>query len=308
MKIKLLLNPEAGRGRAAAAIGRALRTFERRGASVELETSTSREHLSQLAAEASAGNYDRIVACGGDGTVHWVVRGLDRSRATLAVLGLGSGDDFARVIGMPHNIDQACEAIVAGRIRELDVATANGIPFVGVAGLGFDSEVARYANDHVRFLRGSSVYLYSIFRVIQRFKPHEVRVRIGDEVRRERIMFMAVGNTHRYGGGIEVVPSAVPDDGFLDVCIVEQCSRWQLLRTLPLAYSGKHIRRPFVRLERTRQLSVVTMESLEIFADGEPVTTAPVEFAIAPERLRVVVGAAWADRTMKDDGKTILSS
>lgn len=290
MQIKLLLNPEAGRGRAASRIGKALRTFERMGASVELETSTSREHLSDLASAASRGDYDRIVACGGDGTVHWILRGLDRSRATLGVLGLGSGDDFARVLGMPRDIDQSCEVILSGPTRELDVATANGIPFVGVAGLGFDSEVARYANDHVRFLRGPLVYLYSIFRVIQKFRPLEVRVSIGGEIRREQIMFMAVGNTHRYGGGIAVVPTARPDDGLLDLCIVERCSRWQLLRTLPMAYSGGHVRRPFVRLERTPQVDVTSMQSLEIFADGEPVTRTPVELAIAEQKLRVVVG------------------
>lgn len=288
MRIKLLLNPEAGRGRASKRIGRALQAFERLGASVELEASTSRENLSELAAEASDGSYDRVVACGGDGTVHWVLRGLERSRATMAVLGLGSGDDFARVIGMPHDVDRACEVILSGATREVDVGLANGLPFVGVAGLGFDSEVARYANDHVRYLRGSLVYLYSILRVIQKFTPHEVRVRMGGETRVEQIMFMAAGNTHRYGGGIAIVPTAKPDDGLLDVCIVERCSRWQLLRTLPLAYSGGHVKRPFVRIERTDRVEIRSAEPLEVFADGEPITRTPVEISIAPQKLRVV--------------------
>lgn len=290
MRIKLLLNPEAGRGRAASEIGKALLAFERLGVSVELDTSTSREHLGELAAAASRHGYDRIVACGGDGTVHWVVRGLDRAHATLAVLGLGSGDDFARVLGMPHDIEQACETIVSGVTRELDVAMANGIPFLGVAGLGFDSEVARYANDHVRFLRGPLVYLYSILRVIRRFTPHAVHLRTADRAWSEDVMFVAVGNTHRYGGGIAVVPTARPDDGRLDVCIVGECSRWELLRTLPMAYRGGHVRRSFVRLERVESLDVSSMQALEIFADGELVTTTPVEFAIAKERLRIVAG------------------
>lgn len=290
MRLKLLLNPAAGRGRARGMAESAVSRLKDRGAVVDLAISRDQEHLSELSREASRGDWDRIVSCGGDGTLHWVLRGLDRTRVTLAVLGMGSGDDFARVIGMPRVLDEACAAILDGPVREVDVATANGIPFLGVAGLGFDSEVARYANDHVRWLRGPAVYPYAILRVLGKFRPHRVRIAIDGEWRDEQVMFIAVGNTHRYGGGIAIVPTARPDDGLLDVCIVERCSRWQLLRTLPRAYGGGHVRSPYVRIERGRRIAIEADADLEVFADGEPLTRAPVSLAIAPQRVRVVTG------------------
>jgi diacylglycerol kinase (ATP) len=290
MKLRLLLNPSAGRGRAAKRVGAAVEELQRLGAEVSLGVASSAPHLAELAREASAGTWDRIVACGGDGTVHWVLRGLDRERAVLGVLGLGSGNDLSRVLKMPQSVAESCRMLLEGDVVPFDVATANGVPWLGVGALGFDSEVARYANDHVRHLRGSLAYLYAIFRVIGKFTPHEIRIEIDGESRTEHVMLLAVGNTHRYGGGIAIVPTAQPDDGMLDLCIVSRCSRWQLLRTLPKAYRGRHVESPFVRIERVERLAVTASETLELFADGEPVTTTPVELAIAPQKLRIVSG------------------
>jgi diacylglycerol kinase (ATP) len=296
MRLRLLLNPSAGRGRAAKRVGAAVEELQRLGAEVSLGVASSAPHLAELAREASAETWDRIVACGGDGTVHWVVRGLDRERAVLGVLGLGSGNDLSRVLQMPESVAGSCRMLLEGDVVPFDVATANGIPWLGVGALGFDSEVARYANDHVKHLRGPLVYLYAIFRVIGKFTPHEVRIEINGESRTEHIMLLAAGNTHRYGGGVSIAPTARPDDGMLDVCIVSECSRWQLLRTLPKAYTGRHVESPFVRIERVDRLAVTGVEPLELFADGEPVTTTPVELAIASQKLQIVSG-------VRGDGK-----
>src|SRR5205085_2472847 len=130
----------------------------------------------RLAAEGSRAAFDRIVICGGDGTLHHAVRDYDLSGVPLALLPLGSGDDFAKVCGIPGDLRAACEVAVRGAVREIDVARANGIRYLGVAGLGFDSEVARYANENAKFLRGSLIYLYAILRVLPRFTPHRVRI------------------------------------------------------------------------------------------------------------------------------------
>src|SRR5204862_1450255 len=148
--------------------------------------------------------------------------------------------------------------------------------------LGFDSEVAQYAGETVKFLRGSLVYLYAILRVLPRFTPHRVRIN-GD--RNEEIMFATVGNSRQYGGGIRITPAAEIDDGQLDLCIVHRTSRFQLLKTLPLAYTGAHVRSPFVEMGRGREFTFECERKLEVFADGEPVTTTPVRFGLAAGKL-----------------------
>src|SRR5207244_2878511 len=101
------------------------------------------------------------VVCGGDGTLNLAVREFDLTHGTLALIPLGSGDDFARVLGIPRDVGAACELAVRGNPRSVDVALANGLRYLGVAGLGFDSEVGSFANEHSSFLRGSAVYLYA---------------------------------------------------------------------------------------------------------------------------------------------------
>lgn len=289
MHLKVIYNPSAGRGRA----GRNVRDVERilraHGARVDCEPSRNGPDLVRIAAESSRAGYDRVVICGGDGSLNLAVREFDLAAGTLALIPMGSGNDFAKVNGIPRRIAAACENVFRGRVREFDVATANGLRYLGVAGLGFDSEVADYVNRGVKFLRGPAVYLYAILRVLPKFTPLPVRIGGGNGWRDEQIMFAAVGNTRQYGGGIRITPDAVPDDGLLDLCIVHRTSRAQLLKTLPRAYAGAHVKSPFVETGRGPAFSFESEQPLAVYADGEPLTRTPVTFAICPERLRFVV-------------------
>src|SRR5262252_3893781 len=135
MKLKLIYNPVAGRGRARKQIGQAVAYLRQRGANVDCVPSANPEHLTRIAAESSREGWNRVVVCGGDGSLNLAVREFDLERGTLALLPLGSADDFARVAGIPRTVDGACDAILYGKTREVDVATANGLRYLGVAGL-----------------------------------------------------------------------------------------------------------------------------------------------------------------------------
>jgi diacylglycerol kinase (ATP) len=289
--LKVIYNPSAGRGKARRWVREVEEHLRRRGARVDCEPSTDPADLVRIAGESSRGSYDRVVICGGDGTLNLAVREFDLENGTLALIPTGSGDDFARVIGIPRKIRAACDNVIDGRVREVDVASANGLRYLGVAGLGFDSEVAELANRDVRFLRGSAVYLYAIFRVLPKFTPRPVRIRTESATRDEQIMFAAIGNTRQYGGGIRITPDASIDDGLLDVCIVHQTTRVELLKTLPKAYTGAHVKSEFVEMTRGREFQFESEQPMAVYADGEPITTTPVTFAIAPQRLKVVVPA-----------------
>jgi len=285
VRLKLIYNPAAGRGRAKHRIAQVERHLRELGADVECYASSSPEDLTREAAESSRGGYDRVAICGGDGTLNLGLRRFDLVRGTMALIPLGSGDDFARVNGIPRDLKRACEVAVRGTVREVDIATANDLRYAGVAGVGFDSEVARYANEHVKHIQGSAAYLYAILRILPSFRPRRMRI----DGRDEEVMFAAFGNSPQYGGGIRIVPAAILDDGQLDACIVHRTSRFQLLTTLPRAYTGTHVKKSFVETRRARQFTVESESALDVFADGEPLTTTPARFAIASERLKIVV-------------------
>ena len=287
--LKVIYNPKAGRGRARHHIRTVEEYLRSRGARADCEPSTDPDDLIRIAAESSRAGYDRVVICGGDGTLNLAVRELDLEQCVLALIPTGSGNDFARVAGIPLDVRRACDAVLGDSIRKVDVALANGIRYLGVAGLGFDSEVAEHARRNVRFLRGSAVYLYSIFRVLPRFQPRHVVFTSDNGSRELEMMFAAVGNSGQYGGGIRITPAAVIDDGELDLCLVHSTTRMQLLKTLPMAYTGAHVRSPFVETGRGARFHFASEQTMPVYADGEPITTTPVKFELANQKLRVVV-------------------
>lgn len=296
----LLFNPTAGRGRSARALPGLITALETEGASVEVRESRSVEHLSELAAECGDLPNERIVACGGDGTIHHILQGLDLERSVLAIAPLGSGNDFANVMGMPRATDELAAVIVHGSTVEVDVGLANGRRFLGVAALGFDALVARYAQD-VKLLRGSAIYLYSVLRVLAKFKPWTMRYEIDGEERREPLMLAAVGNTDRYGGGVRIAPGASLFDGQLDTCLVHGCSALELLKMLPFAYFGRHIGSRFVEMVRASTLHFDCDQTLEIFADGELVAETPVAFSIESRKLKTVSGREEGRRVKSEE-------
>ena len=287
--LKVIYNPAAGRGKARRWVREVEEYLRGRGARVDCEPSTGPDDLVRIAAESPRDRkFDRVVVCGGDGTLNLALREFDLANGTLALIPTGSGDDFARVTGIPRHIRKACDNALDGRVREVDVALANDIRYLGVAGLGFDSEVAEFANKSGTLLRGSAVYLYAIFRVLPKFTPRRVRIRTDSESREQHIMFAAVGNTRQYGGGIRITPDAVIDDGLLDACIVHATTRVELLKTLPKAYTGAHVKSPFVEMLRGREFHFESDQPMAVYADGEPLTKTPVSFSLAAQRLRVV--------------------
>jgi diacylglycerol kinase family enzyme len=102
-------------------------------------------------------------------------------------------------------------------------------------------------------------------------------------------MFACVGNTSQYGGGIRITPKAQFDDGLLDLCLVHRATRVQLLKTLPFAYTGSHEKSPFVETARETQFAFDSEHPMDVYADGELLTRTPVTFALAREKLRIVV-------------------
>lgn len=284
VRLKVIFNPAAGRGRARRHAAETEACLRALGAEVDLHPSASPADLTNEAAKSSREGYDRVVVCGGDGTLHLAVREFDLAHGTLALIPLGSGDDFARVLGIPRDVAGACELAVRGNPRSVDVALANGLRYLGVAGLGFDSEVASFAAAYSGFLRGSAVYLYAILRVLPHFTPRPVTI----NGRADEIMFAAVGNSRQYGAGIRITPKAVIDDGELDLCVVHRTSRFQLLKTLPKAYTGAHVKSPFVESGRGTSFTFEAPQPMEVYADGELLTTTPVRFELAPEKLRIV--------------------
>lgn len=265
----------------------------------------------QMGVPVSGDAVDVILLFGGDGTIHRHLGHLVKLGLPVLVVPAGSGNDFARAIGVRRVRDSlAAWKRFCGpepNVRAVDLGviaceeSADGGSSVGsryfscVAGIGIDSEVVSRANRLPRWLRGNGGYALSLLPTIFTFAPVPMKILTpaGDSawaVRSDQPTTLAAfANTPVYGGGMKIAPQAKMDDGLLDVCVVRGVSPFKLFYMFPSVYSGGHLKVQEVEYFQAGRVRVETEHPLEVYADGEYVCRTPVEVGIQRAALKVVV-------------------
>lgn len=255
--------------------------------------------LADVAASAAGPRepIDRLVLCGGDGLVHRAVQHLAGTATDVAIVPVGTGNDFARAFGLTAEtaVDVATAPPDAATVRPVDViASADGRYAASVLTWGYSGRVNATANG-MRFPPGSAKYtvaaLAEIGRLTPRFSKLTIHVPDGPvQVIEEPLTLVAVGNTAWFGGGMEICVGADPADGVLQVTIVGPLSRGAFVRWLPRSFKGTHTDHPAVTMIAATEITIETGESL--WADGESFGRAPVTVRAAPAALRLCVPPA----------------
>lgn len=256
---------------------------------------------------ASGDAVDVVLLFGGDGTIHRHLGPLVKLGLPVLVVPAGSGNDFARALGLRGVKDSLaawskfCGA--ADNVRSVDlgvispIESADGAPaphryFCCVAGVGIDGEVSRRANRLPRWLRGHGGYVLSLAPTIFSFAPVPMRISTahadGWTTRDQPTLLAAFANTPMYGGGMKIAPRARMDDGLLDVCLVGSVGALKLLFLFPSVYGGRHLGIREVEYFSAERVRVETERPLDVYADGEYVCPTPVEVGIQPGALKVV--------------------
>lgn len=272
MHAHVILNPRAGRGGARRARDPVVRAFRQAGWKVDLEETARPGHGVELAAAAACAGARWVVAAGGDGTVHEVANGLIgvRASAVLGVVPVGSGNDFAKLVGVyRHDVPRAVARLLAGVERRFDAGVALGEYFVNTMGFGFGPAVVRTRNAMPR-LRGLLSYLVPVLRTFARFRPPLLEVRADGLAERGAMMMVEVCNGTTAGGNYRFAPDADPTDGLLDVCLIRRVGLGRFLRAIPRVMRGTHGAMPEVRLQRAAAVTIRCMAApLLLHLDGE---------------------------------------
>jgi diacylglycerol kinase (ATP) len=242
---------------------------------------------------------DAAVIFGGDGTVHRHLSTLVSSQLPVLVVPCGSGNDFARALGLGRVRDSldAWRKFVAERnnVRAIDVGVIHESSadhyFCCIAGVGLDTEVAKRANALPKWMRSHGGYFLCAPREFLRFTAFPMKVSCnGDESSRfEPTILAAIANAPAYGGGMRIAPQAKLDDGNLDVCIVRGMETFKLFCLFPTVYFGRHLRFEEVEYTQTPVVRIDTESPLDVYADGEYVCQTPAEFSVARNTLKVIV-------------------
>lgn len=293
VKSCVILNPSAGTAPQLAELEQKL---GEKLPQAELRVTNAPGEAADLARAAQRDGHTLIVAAGGDGTINQVVNGIasDPIRAQLGILPLGTGNDFARSIGVPPDIDAALELLAAGQTRRIDlvrVVSAETCHFINVSAGGFSGLVDEKLTDEIKQSWGPLAYLRAATAALPELSHYTTELILDDEAPLiVDIYSLVVANACYVAGGIPIAPQAQPDDGLLDVLVVPAASLSQLALLVPQILLGTHLSSELVIYRRAQRLRVNSTPGMWYNVDGEMVGNEPASFTILPQAIEVVVG------------------
>ncbi|MER6345386.1 diacylglycerol kinase [Streptomyces sp. NPDC001595] len=290
-EITLFVNPTAGRGRGAHAAQPAASALRAAGFSVRTVLGEHAEDALARARSAVADGTGALIAVGGDGMVNLALQAVAGTRTPLGLVAVGTGNDFARALGLPVRDPAAAGRLIADalkgdRLSDIDLGRVGDRWFGTVLASGFDSRVNDRGN-RMRWPAGRLKYDLAMLAELAAFRPFPYRITLDDGAVREiEATLVAVGNGSSYGGGMRICPGADLTDGLFDVTVVGDCSRRTLLRVFPTVYRGGHVTHPAVSVHRATKVELMA-EGITGYADGEPLGPLPLTARCVPGAVRV---------------------
>lgn len=242
-------------------------------------------------AEAVGSEPDLVLVGGGDGTIGCAASALAHTGTTLGVLPLGTANDFARTLGIPSGLPAAIDALLGGKVVDVDLGRVNGSVFLNVASLGLSVAVTRRLTPALKRRLGRLAYPAATLAAYRHHRPFAARLELADGsvLELDDLMQVAVGNGRHYGGGLTVSPTASIDDHLLDVYAIEKGRLRDHVSVARLLRSGHLVEHERVHHLTTRSVRVVTDEPLDVNLDGELAAMTPATVEVDRNALHVVV-------------------
>ena len=275
MPAAFIINPVAGGRRGslppAERVALVERALARHGDAGAVHLTKAAGHGIELARQALADGCSPIVAWGGDGTINEVASQLAGSGTPFGIVRAGSGNGMARELGIPAAAERAIDIALGNRQSVVDHGDIDGHPFLNVAGIGFDAAMARDFNDLGGERRGPLRYTVQVFRGRVRLRSRSATSSRADGRRLEvDALLVAIANLAQYGSNVVIAPDAQPDDGLLDVVIVEQRGALGRLGLAPRVFDRTIHKAPGVTVLKAAEVTVSCATPIAFHVDGEP--------------------------------------
>ncbi|HTX88929.1 MAG TPA: diacylglycerol kinase family protein [Bacteroidales bacterium] len=302
----VVINPNAGVKKGAKEWPAIHRLLEQEGFPMECVLTEYRGHAIQLTEKYILGGYRNFAVVGGDGTLNEVLNGFFIQRTvpvtdlTLAMIPVGTGNDWGRSFGIPFDHRKAVQVLKRNKTVLQDVGKINFFKgeesrtryFLNVAGMGYDALVAKKTNLLKEKGRGGALaYIYFVFASLFQYRFMDAVIEVdGKEVYNGGVFSMNAGICKYNGGGMIQVPDAVPDDGILDFTLIRKASKWVVVRYAHKLYDGTISQVPIVSFFRGKSFRVSSGGKIYLEADGESLGHTPFTIEILPLALKVVTG------------------
>lgn len=301
----ILINPMAGARKGREDWGKICCLLDQYRIAYQHQFTEYPRHALTLTRECLEQAYRKFIIVGGDGFLNEAVNALftqtavDPKLVTLAMIPVGTGNDWARTFNIPFDYAAAINVIKAGQTLRHDIGRVfyhikdqeHSRYFINMCGMGFDAEVNKKVTaDRERDHLGHLKYRYHILTTLIRYTPTKMTLAIDGRQISQEVFSMALGIGQYNGGGMRQLPFAVPDDGIFDLTVIRKVSRLKVLRSLPKLYDGSFVELPEVSTYTGKAIQVQAEPKCWVEADGESLGESPFRFEILPQILNVIIG------------------
>ncbi|WP_449414612.1 lipid kinase [Ochrobactrum teleogrylli] len=281
----LIVNPNARNGKG---FGGAMRTELERGG-LELFEHQPREGETISDVISRERDHDLVVIGGGDGSLNAAAKGLMETRMPLAILPLGTANDFARTVGIPADPVEAARQIATYKVHPIDLGEVNGHLYFNVASIGFSAELAQQLSADAKKKWGKLGYGIVAARILMRSELFTAYLEHDGITEKIKTLQVSVGNGKFYGSGMAVEKDAAIDDGKLDFYSLEVDHWWHLLRLLPSLRRGTQSKWNDVRAFPTTEVIIRTKKPRAVNTDGELSTWTPAHFKLHRQAINALI-------------------
>jgi len=297
MRSKVIANPSSGPRDTRGELVTVVSFLEERGWHPTLHITESRGEATALARQAQDEDLDAVFVAGGDGTINDVVNGLVGSQVAVGVLPAGTGNVWAKGLGLPRRspinwlpLVQSVKALVAGSVRRIDVGRANGRYFLQWTGIGLDAAVTYAVEPRTRVQRrlGTVGYVAKGLGVATTLVGTRTRITIDGERIYRRCVLVVISNSQLYGG-VRMSVDARVDDGLLDIDVFAGSGFAASMRTFLSVITGLHVHDPRHSVFRGRMIRVETDKPVAVHVDSEPFCQTPLECEVVPKALSMML-------------------
>jgi len=296
MKTLLIFNPHAGQRNARRELEKALELLTERGWEVAQRETQGKGDGLRYAQEALSSGYEAVIVAGGDGTVNEVVNGLAGSDVALGVLPLGTGNVWAREIGMPFSTPlrpshllAGAQTLAEGLIYAADVGQTGERAFLLWAGVGFDAQVVENLNPRLKRYLGPLAYILFGLSLARNPLATPVTLTIDGEEISRKVLFIEISNVRLYAAILRLAPEACLDDGLLEITIFKGEGLPALIRHFFKMLICRHLCDPQVERYKGKRVRLTSTSPLPVQLDGDYLGTTPLECTVLPQALRVIV-------------------
>ncbi len=300
-----VVNPNAGNGKGKKDWSRISELFKKNDIRLSSKSTEKRGQAIYYARELIANGYRKLIAVGGDGTLNEIINGVFTQNycspkdILIGMVPVGTGNDWGRMFGIPLVYEGAVQVIKEGKRLLHDIGVVSYYEgerkekryFINIAGLGFESVVVKKTNKQKdRGKSNQAIYFYNLLSSLITYRPAMADITIDGNKSTSRIFSINVGNGRYCGGGMRQTPDALPDDGLLDITVIRDMGRFEIIKSLKLLYDGTILSHPKVDGYRSNNLMVTSESLFFLEADGESLGHTPAEFSIIPSAVSIVYG------------------